>query len=86
MTETPPVRRFNIAANAHGGRLKYDALLLAVPGGAATGDPFLRPGPALDGLDGDHTCHWRAMPPLYARECNRVGKAFDEVSASNWIK
>jgi hypothetical protein len=27
-----------------------------------------RPGPALAGMDGDVTCHWRTLPLLYARE------------------
>ena len=27
-----------------------------------------RPGPALDGLDGDVTCHYRRLPLLYARD------------------
>ncbi len=27
-----------------------------------------RPGPELDGLDGDVTCHWRILPLAYARE------------------
>lgn len=31
-----------------------------------------RPGPELDGLDGDVTCHWRTIPLLYARETDAV--------------
>lgn len=31
-----------------------------------------RPGPALSGLDGDVTCHWRNLPLLYARESDRA--------------
>lgn len=37
-----------------------------------------RPGPELDGMDGDVTCHWRNLPLLYARGPQR---AIDEVEA-----
>ncbi len=45
-----------------------------------------RPGPELDGLDGDVTCHWRLLPLLYARESDRVVEVLEEVTATNWIK
>lgn len=45
-----------------------------------------RPGPELDGLDGDVTCHYRLMPLLYARESDRVVQVLEEVSAPNKIK
>ncbi len=45
-----------------------------------------RPGPELDGLDGDVTCHWRLLPLLYARESDRVVQVLEEISAPNRIK
>ena len=45
-----------------------------------------RPGPELDGLDGDVTCHWRVLPLLYAREKDRVIEVLETVSAPNKIK
>lgn len=45
-----------------------------------------RPGPELDGLDGEVTCHWRALPLLYAREADRVIEVLHEVAAPNKIK
>ncbi len=45
-----------------------------------------RPGPALVGLDGDVTCHWRALPLLYARESDRVVDVLTSVAAPNPIK
>ncbi len=45
-----------------------------------------RPGPELDGLDGDITCHWRVLPLLYARESDRVVALLEEISAPNRIK
>nr|WP_236545117.1 hypothetical protein [Tropicimonas marinistellae] len=45
-----------------------------------------RPGPELDGMDGGVTCHWRVLPLLYARECDRVVEVLEEVAAPNWIK
>ncbi|EAR50158.1 hypothetical protein OG2516_15759 [Oceanicola granulosus HTCC2516] len=45
-----------------------------------------RPGPELDGLDGDVTCHWRVLPLLYARESDRVVEVLEEVTAPNRIK
>ncbi|NNF71047.1 MAG: hypothetical protein HKN02_02490, partial [Rhodobacteraceae bacterium] len=38
-----------------------------------------RPGPELDGLDGDVTCHWRMLPLLYARESDDVVAALEEI-------
>lgn len=45
-----------------------------------------RPGPDLDGLDGDLTCHYRLLPLLYARESDHVVQVLEEVSAPNKIK
>ncbi|SEP98389.1 hypothetical protein SAMN05428995_102221 [Loktanella sp. DSM 29012] len=45
-----------------------------------------RPGPELDGLDGDITCHWRLMPLMYARESDKAIAVLEEVSAPNKIK
>ncbi len=45
-----------------------------------------RPGPALAGMDGDITCHWRALPLLYARESDRVVEVLEQVAAPNMVK
>ena len=45
-----------------------------------------RPGPNLEGLDGDVTCHYRALPLLYAREPDRVVEVLEAVTAPNRIK
>lgn len=45
-----------------------------------------RPGPELDGLDGDVTCHYRALPLLFARESDLAVEVLREVAAPNWIK
>ena len=45
-----------------------------------------RPGPELDGLDGDVTCHWRVLPLAYARESDQVIEVLEAVSAPNRIK
>lgn len=45
-----------------------------------------RPGPELDGLDGDVTCHWRILPLLYARESDRVVEVLEAVTAPNPVK
>jgi hypothetical protein len=45
-----------------------------------------RPGPALAGLDGDVTCHWRTLPLLYAREPDPVVEVLEAVAAPNRIK
>lgn len=45
-----------------------------------------RPGPELDGLDGDLTCHYRMLPLLYARESDAVVEALTEVTSPNKVK
>ena len=45
-----------------------------------------RPGPELDELDGDVTCHWRLLPLLYARESDRVVEVLEAVTAPNSVK
>lgn len=45
-----------------------------------------RPGPELDGLDGDITCHWRILPLAYARESDAVIGALEASAAPNRIK
>ena len=45
-----------------------------------------RPGPALDGLDGDVTCHWRSLPLLYARESDAVVALLEDICAPNPMK
>lgn len=45
-----------------------------------------RPGPGLDGLDGAISCHYRALPLLYARESDRVVEVLEAVSAPNPVK
>jgi hypothetical protein len=45
-----------------------------------------RPGPELDGLDGDVTCHYRTLPLLYARESDAVVAALEAVAAPNPVK
>lgn len=45
-----------------------------------------RPGPELDGLDGDVTCHYRLFPLLYARESDRAVEVLEQVTAPNRIK
>lgn len=45
-----------------------------------------RPGPELDGLDGDATCHWRILPLAYARENDRVIEVIERASAPNKVK
>lgn len=39
-----------------------------------------RPGPDLAGLDGDLTCHYRALPLLYARESDHVVEVLHDVT------
>lgn len=41
-----------------------------------------RPGPELDGLDGDVTCHWRTLSLLYARESDRAVEVLEEVATT----
>jgi len=45
-----------------------------------------RPGPELDGLDGDITCHYRVLPMFYARESDAAVAAMETVTAPNKIK
>ncbi|MDO5657225.1 MAG: hypothetical protein Q4G36_02750 [Paracoccus sp. (in: a-proteobacteria)] len=45
-----------------------------------------RPGPELDGLDGDVTCHYRNLPLLYARESDRAVEALEAVANDAKIK
>ncbi|MDF1871667.1 hypothetical protein [Vannielia sp.] len=45
-----------------------------------------RPGPELDGLDGDITCHWRVLALLFARESDRVVEVLQEAAAPNKVK
>lgn len=45
-----------------------------------------RPGPDLDGLDGDVSCHWRALPLLYARESDRAVAVLEEIARPNPVK
>ena len=45
-----------------------------------------RPGPALDGLDGDVTCHYRLLPLFYAREADHPVDVMEAVAAPNKIK
>ena len=39
-----------------------------------------RPGPELDGLDGDVTCHYRHLPLLYARESDLAVEVLEAVA------
>lgn len=41
-----------------------------------------RPGPELQGLDGEVTCHWRTLPLLYARESDRVVEVLEAVATA----
>ncbi len=45
-----------------------------------------RPGPELDGLDGDVTCHYRMFPLLYARESDQVIDVLGRVTSPNKVK
>ena len=45
-----------------------------------------RPGPELQGLDGDVTYHWRILPLLYATAPDAVIAALEELTAPNKIK
>ncbi|MDF1619661.1 hypothetical protein [Pseudothioclava nitratireducens] len=45
-----------------------------------------RPGPELDGLDGDVSCHYRTLPLLYARENDKVVETLEAITAPNPIK
>ena len=45
-----------------------------------------RPGPAMAGLDGSVTCHWRSLPLLYARESDGVVELLEQICAPNVMK
>lgn len=45
-----------------------------------------RPGPALAGMDGQMTCHYRKLPLLYARESDATLAALEAAVAPNRIK
>ena len=45
-----------------------------------------RPGAELDGLDGDITQHWRAMPLFFARAPDELLARLHEITAPNRIK
>lgn len=45
-----------------------------------------RPGPDLSGLDGDASCHYRALPLLYARESDHAIGVIESCLAPNPIK
>lgn len=45
-----------------------------------------RPGPALSGLDGGVSCHYRALPLLYARESDAAVATLEAAVAPNRIK
>jgi hypothetical protein len=45
-----------------------------------------RPGPALAGLDGEVSCHYRMIPLLYARESDAAVAALEAALAPNRIK
>ncbi len=45
-----------------------------------------RPGPALDGLDGAVSCHYRYLPLLYARESEAVIDALERATAPHPVR
>ncbi|SDE36738.1 hypothetical protein SAMN05421538_10649 [Paracoccus isoporae] len=45
-----------------------------------------RPGPDLDGLDGEVTCHWRNLPLLYGRESDRVVEVLEQAAAAEDLR
>ena len=45
-----------------------------------------RPGPALAGLDGAVTCHYRTLPLLYARESDRVVEVLEAVAGQKDLR
>ena len=45
-----------------------------------------RPGPGLDGLDGEVTTHYRTLPLLYARESDRAVEAAIAAMSENRVK
>ena len=45
-----------------------------------------RPGPELSALDGSATCHYRALPLLYARESNHVVAVLEEIAKDKQVR
>lgn len=45
-----------------------------------------RPGPELNGLDGDISCHYRVLPLFYARETDAAVAALETIASPNKIK
>lgn len=45
-----------------------------------------RPGPELAGLDGDASCHYRALPLLYARESDAAVAALEAATAPKAVR
>jgi len=45
-----------------------------------------RPGPELAGLDGDVSCHYRALPLLYARESDAAVERLEALTAPQSVK
>lgn len=45
-----------------------------------------RPGPELNGLDGDISLHWRALPLFYARASDAQLTLFEDITQPNWLK
>lgn len=45
-----------------------------------------RPGPDLDGMDGDVTCHYRNLSLLYARESDRAVQVLEEVAGQKDLR
>jgi len=45
-----------------------------------------RPGPALDGLDGEMTLHWRTLPLFYARTGDAQLAFFEDLNRANRTK
>ncbi|NJM82417.1 MAG: hypothetical protein HC844_07905 [Tabrizicola sp.] len=45
-----------------------------------------RPGPGLDGLDGDVTCHYRSLSLLYARESDRAVEVLERVATRKELR
>ena len=45
-----------------------------------------RPGPELDPLDGSATCHYRALPLLYARESDQTVEVLEAVAKDRTIR
>ena len=45
-----------------------------------------RPGPEIDGLDGNISCHYRVLPLFYARESDAAVAALEAIAAPNKVK